>query len=75
MSYFDKQRTQEEHAMIWTKTRRALSASLAAVMLGGLLAAPVTAHAEDGKAKKKGDSGTIIVGPPIITNDPPPKKK
>ena len=53
--------------MIWTKTRRALSASLAVALLGGVLAAPVTAHADD-KSKK----GKIIVGDPIITNDPPP---
>lgn len=64
------------NAMNWMKTRRALSAVLATLTLGGLLAAPITAHAQDGKGKnKKGDSGQIIVGAPIITNDPPPKKK
>lgn len=54
--------------MIWIHTRRALGASLAALMLGGLLSAPIAAHAQDGKGKK----GKIIVEKPIITQDPPP---
>jgi len=61
--------------MIWMKARRAVALSLSALTLGGLLAAPITAHAED--------KGKIIIGPPIIIDDPqkpapppkPPKKE
>lgn len=69
--------------MICTHIRRSLALSLAGLMLAGLMAAPVTAHAQDAKGKKKGDTGTVVIGTPIITDDPtrptpppkPPKKE
>lgn len=69
--------------MIWIKIRRALAPTLSALMLGSLLAAPITAHADGKDGKKKEPTVPIRIDPPVIVHDPqpanppppPPKKK
>lgn len=65
----------------WKKGCRAAAVAVAALAMGGLMAAPITAHADSGKGGKKDGKGgqiPIVIGPATIVKDPPsnpPKKK
>ncbi len=54
------------------RTKTAICAALAALMLAGLVPHSAWADGDKGKDKKK---EPVIIGPITTTNDPPPKKK
>ncbi len=58
--------------------QQAVAVALTTLMVGGLMAASITARADDpgkgGKKDGKGGQMPIVIGPSTIVKDPPKKK-